>query len=797
MILRDDLPEGTVNPDGSIKLEVLGQAGFRYLDYEENPLQPIDAMVLDADGASKALMGAVGWVAQAARDVYEEVLYAINEIDQLFHGDVTVNVWVHALTRDELFKDDVLRRGWGKYAGKPIGASGMQVKILQKMIGLHIPTVAKDDANINGKAVLDVTEGAMRRGRGLCIELKTKAALITSHIIAKEICDLRAYDAEKTPNGSVDDFHLAKKFTEDTTIRVHADHFKLLGLYQADDVYRYSRQVMDYKPQRARILTGRWAETFTVEDSDGNFEIPFAACQNFSNRLTEAIANANIFSDPAGTGRDILLPMANLPEKAVSAARAALAFVLANADIMLPPHSKIRLSRGIMSHEYGHFMFCNMVHDANPDAVDHLIWATIMSKAESEELDVPLRYVNETMAEFFLGQVASGADYQWLAQAEINPDTRIHDRYCSDRATPCWDDNLRADSAYRESIGRLATLLMDVFDGQSAGRTASVPTDGDAWRWDASINALVYNSSPNGDGVDDSALERVALPGSSLRTIASVLADGLEPFIEYDVGEGFEASGDVINDQKFREAVNTAMEDAGESWCDRCRVLALHEPNGSIGNVRELWQTCLADGDLLSLLGPGPDSESLRLRASTCELCPDGYYSDANGDCRLCHDTLVGNDCVVCQPDQIIDGATADLTSHVFNVTSTSLATDNCPEAFWVQVLNAGEFFGRGADSVVGVVGPNTNTEAACEQPFSLTTHLVTPAGLVVKDVISGAGRLTTACDESIGQCLDICLGTPARLITQSEAANTVWFSSPVLPGVNLSVEVSEEPWAG
>ena len=78
--------------------------------------------------------------------------------------------------------------------------------------------------------------------------------------------------------------------------------------------------------------------------------------------------------------------------------------------------SKLRISRGVMSHEYGHYVFCNMIFDADEDAVDHssgeppsaATWSRISRSATRMK---PWRITSRDRS-------ASGADYGWLEQAE-------------------------------------------------------------------------------------------------------------------------------------------------------------------------------------------------------------------------------------------------------------------------------------------------------------------------------------------------------------------------------------------
>ncbi len=774
VILRP-VPVAARNANGSINLQVLGRAGFRYLDYEANPFAPDNEIVLDG-GGSKVWTDALAWVGQAARDAGEIVTGILNEIDQFFRGEVEVTVWVHALTADPLFGSDVLHRAWGVNAGEPIGASGMQVKILQKMFGTPVPTTAKDDTNVHGRAIMDVTQDAAIRGKGLCIELRTRAAIVTDFLIASELCDLRGYDAASGTTNTVEDFRL-DRLEADTTLDLHIDNARLAGFYQANDVFAYSEDVMDYEPKRARILSGYWATTFTTDTATG-YKRLYAPCLNFPNSFSDAMALA-----AAGGGAIIGSILPGVGSATGAIALGTFASVVGNSDIVMSTESKVRLSRGVLSHEYGHYMFCNMIYDADGEAVDHVIWGTMI---RGDLVNFPLRYTNEAVAEYFEGQVASGADYGWLQQAHAS--STAGDQYCSDIQVPCWDANLQGNNSGTQNIGRVATLLMDMFDGQGAERTANVPTNADAWVFDPATSGIAYSTNPSGDGNDDTALERVALPGDAIRAVSGWLAQSMEPFIEYDFGDGhWEAAGHAIDDMKIRGAVNATMLNEGVSWCDRCRVLALHEPGATTTDVRSLWQSCLADTELSAVLGPGPDPANLRLDANTCTACPDGFTSDANGQCVVCPNTVVGNSCEFCVTDLVLDGNTLPFGNHVFDVNQTS-PTDNCPNLLVVEVQNADGVFTRGADSFIGHIDTTPMTESNCERPFALTTTFLGSTGTPTNDVQAATGAWGT-CTPPV--CLTPCVGLPKHAVTPAEAAgHTVFFRTPASPSAFLEIDV-------
>lgn len=783
VIIRD-VPAGARNANGSINLQVLGQSGFRYLDYEVDPFKPSDQIVLDMGGGSKLLTDVLEWVGQTARDVGEVVTGVLNEIDQLFRGEITVELWMHALTQDPLFSNDVMRRGWGKFAGQEMGAPNMQVKILQRMFNSFIPTTAQGDTDMVGHVTIDATKDGETRGRGLCIELMTDAALVTDFLLASEICDLRAYDSLTSTNAQVLDFRLAR-WLKDTQLRLHIDNTRLLGLYQSDDVYRYSKDVMGYTPKRARILSGYWGTTFSPTQPTGEKQL-YAPCLNFPNSVSDAL-----FAAAAGVGALAGAAVGSVVPGVGSAVGAAVgsiaagtfASVVSNSDIVMSTDSNLRNMRAVMSHEYGHYMFCNMLYDANPDAVDHVVWGTII---RGKEVNFPLRYTNEAMADYFMGQVASGADYKWLPNSH---DTG-NDQFCADDQTPCWEENLNGDADGTQNIGRVATMLLDVFDGQGAGRTDNVATDADAWHFDPSSGTLSFNTNATGDNHNDTHLERVHMPASRIRTFAAELAYNMEPFVEYNFNdENWEAAGYAIDDHKIRVAVDAAME--GESWCDRCRVLALHEPGANRANIQELWNTCQSDGDLVDVLGPAPDAD-LRLDADTCEVCPDGQTSDQNGQCQVCADTQVGNKCEVCGPDVVLDGSTMDIIDQSYDVNQSG-AGDRCPNYFTVEVRNPGDLFARGLTGFDAMVIPSPATPANCEREFEMTFGYTPIGGAYQEEVQQTVGDWPDCFPEG-PMCVEKCNSTPYRIVRQADTGDSIIVTSPAMPNTTLYLYLSLSP---
>jgi hypothetical protein len=412
--------------------------------------------------------------------------------------------------------------------------------------------------------------------------------------------------------------------------------------------------------------------------------------------------------------------------------------------------------------------------DVDPNTTDRIIWEAAV---HGDDYAVPERYVNEAFADYITGQVAGGLNYDWLR----SPVT-INNTFCAPATTsaphqPCWDRNLNGDSSgsgSAERIGRVATMLHDMFDGQGM-RSALVPGDGDVWTDILGAGRLTWSST--GYGNIDSNLERVILPGSSLLEFSKRIALAQK---NYEVTTSIKAQ-DIYN------AANGAMQAAGVDWCDRCRVLALHDPiTGTTppATVQDLFKTCTRGG--LSAVAAGtPPVPSLRLDANTCAECPPGTTSDVNGACQACADVVVGNSCVQCPADAIFDAATAAIDVNASYDTGLSAAGDPCPDTLWVEVRNGPQAFVRGGSSLSGRLRPADRP--ACDRPLQLE----------LARIVTG-NRVTTLETRQVPTGWATpggCVNAP-NIVHNSTTlpSGTLRFGTPRIPNVRLDVVISRAP---
>lgn len=654
-------PATARNANNSVRLDVLAQAGFHYLNYDPNPFQPIADMQLDG-GASRVLLDVVTTVGETARNVGQFVTNELGNLDKFIRGHVHFTFNLNVLNTDANFPAGTLMtRGWGPFVTQRMGAPGMEISILQKLFDLPIPTTSQGDTDAFGKVSIDAVQNGDPRGSGLCIEMANDTAVETDFLLADEMCDFRGFDPTKPTPGN---FQLRDFSTSPLNpIDVHIDNGRLRGFYEAVDVAAWAfTNVSGFFAKRARILTGYWASTLSPDNNDGTKRLT-TICMNYPNSASDialgvAFVAGGIFerATPDPGFSTLILPV--------------IALALGNTDIIMSDQSVVSQlgDREAMSHEMGHYETCSLLESENPFAVDHLVWSSVRAALNSKTADLrePLRYINEAMAEFFDGQVTGGADYGWLPvlPAPAPPETR--GSFCipppplkpGDPPTPpwCWDANGRAHAAgpdNKEDIARIASLVQDVFDGHqtlgsgpapsgvqlhsntsAAFRFGAEPGDGDVWTPDPaapdpSTAPLVLSLKSYND--TDFLKERVSLDGNSLHAIARGLAFDLEPF----------GTGTEIDDPKMFHTLNFTMIESGVNWCERCRVFALHSTQSDPQNVRSMFQTCVSDPLIaVALGGPPPGSPPLspadavlQLSADTCAPCGSSVFTDENGSC--------------------------------------------------------------------------------------------------------------------------------------------------------------------
>src|SRR5206468_1295257 len=169
------------------------------------------------------------------------------------------------------------------------------------------------------------------------------AAEISNFLTEIEVCDFKSFT-----EGKIDDL----KSDSNLTVGIQDGYFNVLA--QATEARAYLGDVVGYTPHQAVILVG------TIADLMGSFGTgaSFTPCLGFPNVSADAIV--------AG-----VLAAITLVNPTTAATLGAITPLMA-VDMVLPsngastPFAQISVdSRGVPTHEYGHFITCSMLYDSS------------------------------------------------------------------------------------------------------------------------------------------------------------------------------------------------------------------------------------------------------------------------------------------------------------------------------------------------------------------------------------------------------------------------------------------------
>ncbi len=760
------------NPNNSIRYDVLAQSRFRYLSYESFPLASASSITQYA-GADPiaALVDVIDFIGQGVDLVVDGINRGIGAIALVFADSIVVTFNVRGVVPDTAFASPVMVRGWGPLSNQPLAAPGLKVTLIQSLLG-PIPMTFEARTNMVGSATIEAVRQS--GSAGLCVELKNEAAMVTDFLWAREICDFRP----SSPN------HALARLNDFDGRQVNAEisESSLVGLYQADDAFRWARDVTGFTSRRGTLMTGMFANTFSPDS--GERKRLYAPCLGYTNIGSEFVGATmaaggllGFLASASGTG---LGPAV----QAVALTAATIEEVLGRTDVMMSSVSSLRDSRMVMTHEYGHFLFCGMLNQAHPLAVEKLVWS-VMTNLEDQSAGYT--YMNEAFADFVAGQVVGGANYSWLRDSVTGLAVNgPGEALCNNLTNTCFDVNLNQLATNQlddsRSIGRIATMLFDAFDGRPSTKLLAVPNNADSWQsTPPGPGGLVF--SPVSYGSTDGAIETVQLSGSRLVDFAAGIAQAMT----------VAPSGNIITDVGIYGSLNQAMVNDGvASWCDRCRVLGLHSPQRGVvdTDIGGLFHTCTVDAVVRDALGGLPPQAEGRIGASTCQACPAGHISDATGTCVPCVGTVVGNSCMTCAVDAVIDANTLDRATLD---PSTPTPNDACPTVFWVRLDNPSAVFGRGAQSISAMTTPlgvfsifedsvlGTFSQSLCERPFELNLGHLEPTGPTIDTGINTTGVYSPCEPSETDVCLDSCQPIPRFDFLEPAVAGTpsLYFALP------------------
>lgn len=682
---------------------------------------------------------------------------ALGTFESWLFDTVPVSISLSVLNRDVAFNtDDPMQRAWGAPRGfstaHELLLSGMRAEV-HKWGNLLLPTAYDSIVTKDGQANMLVAKGGSARGQsGFCLSLENDAAMMASGITENEFCDFR-------------DLEYNWDFDNGTVRQLRLNDWQLHAFNQINDANHYARSVLGFAPRQAEVGVG-WVANLIVK---GNNDQPLTACLNYPE------------------GQELLLEVAGglsmIPAGgAVVGAAGVLATPFIRRDMFLPETAEPRDSRGIVTHEYGHLIMCDILHNIDRNALLRLYRDRIPEgKADSRTDDVTVQ--SEAFADFIMTQVAGGANYSDY----LGTITRNFSNYCV--TPPCVEQNFRGLSEspglfdFNDEARRFTSLWHDAVDRKAdlSRSDDSLPTNADAWVASAGAPPLSY--TPTGYLTDSD--DAVELPGSAIEEAWNKALDGCQ-------GDAGDPSATChIDPIGVQRGLANTMKSHGATWCDACQVVMSHSRLSAAVNattVRATWLACADPFEARNILGP-PPSDDLRLDAATCQPCPGGTVSDPSGQCLPCNanEVVKNNACVVCPAGSIIDSnfncvacgpkqvsvgntcvdcqffqtpnrttntcvdCSADATidwstlpsmcpaEHVTVPLINAGSGDTCPDAVWVEIDNID-------DAVTRAVADHTtvaNFEAFVEEPIAVDKPTCQSAFTTVSVLLGSPGSWT------------------------------------------------------
>ena len=343
-------------------------------------------------------------------------------------------------------------------------------------------------------------------------------------------------------------------------------------------------------------------------DPSSSLSSAIATAEGYAHQVTTSLVNlAGIAGQALADAERIQADTAGaLIGFAVGSTLGQVLEMFATADILFTAHNDDHNfnDRGIATHEYGHFVLCNLL-----DSVDAVQFAAAYDEAAAagfvtgQAPSATGSVMNESFADFIASQVMGATSYALPPNSFRSPNMN----YCPAATTAgtanCIETNTtNTGPSFDDKVLRAVSLYTDAFDGHVLVPPADVPTNGDEWAA-ASGGGITLAAAP-GISAND---ETVALTGAAFRSwISNALSRGT-----------------LLREDNVFGGLSDAMIKQQYTWCQRCEVFYLHTVDASgTNNCPEQW------------VGPRPTftlngtTTSLSCRFENNGVCPAGTTPD-------------------------------------------------------------------------------------------------------------------------------------------------------------------------
>lgn len=545
LILRDPPVAEVDNGDGTLDYQWLGERGFRMND------GPRDRAEESEEIARESFIFELLVTILASRDARDGVDDVFGEITRA--GRAGTNTVTLVLGSTDPFHGG-MTRAWGN--GGPPGANAGSPLTLHDVEVLAQMEVGTQRARTNaaGVARVDVANGASVT---FCVRANNFAVQVDEGFEATQACSFRLSGGVTIAN-AVDGAAI--------TLVVADPVWNIVA--QMTDANQYAERVMGHRvSHRAGVLIGAFADLF----GSFNNNRAFALCGGYTSFLNVGwAAISNVISaapglfDPSGIslGATVVKIMAH--------------------DIIFPIHGTTGTpvtaawSRVVPTHEYGHFLQCDMLSVLGGDGDFTEGWGDIVytSLFGTQTPTTENLILTEGIADYFAAQIAGGIDYFRGARGSGFDDMASF--YCDPALATCLEDNVggpgqvvtlgqlsRGGDPFDQEVARVATLLIDAIDGPARMLPTGVtdqPSAGAFWIAPATGGPLIPSTAfPRTDAMD----EQVTLSGAVMP----------------DTFQEMSTMGNTLNFNNFFGALARI---ARRSFSDAevCEMFALHAPAG-------------------------------------------------------------------------------------------------------------------------------------------------------------------------------------------------------------------------
>ncbi len=526
--------------------------------------------------------------------IWEETQQGLGAIVGVFHDEVDIRLRLKIENTDPQFPSGSLMvRAWGSdcaAGADPAMCENNRPIIVPRDAHMRVrqwgygflPVMFDDTIDGDGNVHLRALQGANGRGGDFCIELSSGYGMITTDFIPNEVCDFR--------NARYGNFER----DVDDTLRIN--HSDIQVFSQLADTHAYNVNMIGVEPHRADILTGWVANNVTSLLNGGSRAM--ALCLDFPG------VGGGVLTD-IGAAADLLV---GLPVMSISLS-------IIDKDIWWPDNTRHSVeSRGVMTHEYGHFTMCDLLYNVEgPSGLTGLL-ARMGDGEESREDETGI--LTEAIADAYALQVVGGANYIQGSGASNGAVA-----FC--QTSPCLEENFAgindySTSLYHDEMARYLSLINDMFDApNAAGGRSDAFVNGDYWQGSATTTGLT-SATASYLGTDDETVQLT--PADWVKWVEAWLSRGVVPDVPNVIGGLFGAASQNHN------------------WCQMCEVAAVHHPAASpaihaaAGSTRtpalivDRFNFCVAQADVLSLVGAAPSGPN-QIDLS-CNACPANSVVD-------------------------------------------------------------------------------------------------------------------------------------------------------------------------